>query len=211
MDTNESNQKLFRRKGWKLPENIVLVTTYIFLFIVTGNCQTVQKEKLSHIESSAQADINKLENKLDSSCHNCQFSNSNNLINANTEQKVPKENNFFLNVIDTVSRFSEKYVFANNTEKQLQNVLEKFIDNALKQNSYELFDGVEIKAIDNKNKTRPKENYENNEVGRALFSSYTYEYRLFQKIKNFSYIFGIKLVYNKCKKILIIQICYFLK
>lgn len=183
MDPYESNQKLSRRKGWKLPESTVLVTTYIFLFILTVNCQTSQKEKLDHIVSSVETDVNKLvDNKI--RCHNCQFSSINKVNNVKTEQKAPNENNYLVNMIDAVSRFSEKYVFTNNTEKQLQNVLESFVDDAMKKDSYELFEGIEIKTL-GKNKTKPKDKDENKDVGRALFSSYTYEYRLYQKIKNF--------------------------
>ncbi|CAH0721064.1 unnamed protein product, partial [Brenthis ino] len=180
MDPYESNQKLYRRKAWKLSENTVIVTTYIFLLLVTGSCQNIQNEKLSHMDSSI-----KLDDRVDStSCHSCQSSSSNKINNVNNEEKVPKENNFFANILDAISTFSEKYVFVNSTERQLQNVLEKFVDDALNQDNYEIFEGVEIKAID-KNKIKPKESLEHKEVGRALFSTYTYEYRLFQKIKHF--------------------------
>ncbi|CAH2097115.1 unnamed protein product [Euphydryas editha] len=184
MHSKKTTEKMFKSKEWRFTDNIVKATLYIFLFVVTGNCQAIQKDESSHIDIPT--DLSNLDSDIESNnCHSC-FSNSNidNKIN-NQKQDIPKANNIFADIIDTVSTFSAKYVFVNNTERQLQNVLENMLDEALKKDRYELFEGVEIKAIDTKNKTnKPKDESEVQE-GRALFSTYTYEYRLFKKIKNF--------------------------
>ncbi|XP_039760807.1 uncharacterized protein LOC120634360 [Pararge aegeria] len=181
MAPNGSTKNMYKRKAWRFPDNILSVTLYIILLLVTSSCQTNHKDESSHIDSSTKSDLNKLDNTVDSNkCHSCQNSNSKeSSINA-------KGSNMFSDFIDTVSTFSEKYVFVNETEKKLQNVLEKMLDEAIEKDKYELIEGVELKAIDSKNvSNRSKKSLEVNNEERALFSSYTYEYRLFQKIKNF--------------------------
>lgn len=108
----------------------------------------------------------------DPPCHSCPHSQ---------DVSRSKEDSFVGNIIDTVSEFCEKYVFVNNTERDLSRVLENAIDEALKKDKYEIFDGFEIKAV-NVNET---ERSEGGSEARALFSSYTYEYRLFKKIQDF--------------------------
>ncbi|CAH4036941.1 unnamed protein product [Pieris brassicae] len=104
-------------------------------------------------------------------CHSCL--NSQDVNRSNDDSIVG-------NIIDTVSEFCEKYVFVNNTERDLSHVLENAIDEALKKDKYEIFEGFEIKSVS----VKAAQSKEDND-GRALFSSYTYEYRLFKKIKNF--------------------------
>ncbi|XP_045780321.1 uncharacterized protein LOC123877551 [Maniola jurtina] len=181
MDPNGSTKNMYKRKSWRFPNNIILVTLYIFLFIVTGECQN-DKDQSSHIDSLTKSDINKLDNTLDSNkCHSCQISNSNHKSNKNEDQS----SNMLADFIDTVSTFSEKYVFVNGTERKLQNLLEKVLDEANKKDRYEIIDGVELKTISKNETKRSKKSLEVKNEERALFSSYTYEYRLFQKIKNF--------------------------
>lgn len=185
MHSNRPTEKMFRSKEWRFTDNIVKATLYIFLFIVTGNSQTIHKDESSQIDNPKE--LSNLDSDIESNnCHSC-FSNSkiDDKVN-NQKEDNPKGNNIFADFIDNVSTFSEKYVFVNNTERQLQNVLENMLDEALKKDRYELFEGVEIKAIDSKNKTsEAKDELEVRREGRALFSTYTYEYRLFKKIKNF--------------------------
>ncbi|XP_052745048.1 uncharacterized protein LOC112056885 [Bicyclus anynana] len=180
MDPNGSTKNMYKRKDWRFPEGFISVTLYIILFIVSGNCQTNHKDESSHISSSTKSDLNKLGNTVDSSkCHSCR--SDSNEINVNA-----KGSNILADFIDTVSTFSEKYVFVNETERKLQNVLEKALDEAFEKDRYELIEGVELKAIDSNNVTkRSRKSLEIKNEERALFSSYTYEYRLFQKIKNF--------------------------
>ncbi|XP_064074888.1 uncharacterized protein LOC113398107 [Vanessa tameamea] len=181
------SQKMFRRKEWRFTDNIVAATLYIFIIIALGNGQTIDRDESSKIDTM-QTDLSNLDSNVESNnCHSCQISNSNlnnNVINENKDD--PKDNNILADIIDTLSTFSEKYVFVNNTEKQLQNILEQVLDDSLKKDKFEIFEGVEIKPINEKNKTnQPKDELAIRREGRALFSSYTYEYRLFKKIKNF--------------------------
>ncbi|XP_041985418.1 uncharacterized protein LOC121737785 [Aricia agestis] len=81
------------------------------------------------------------------------------------------EYNIVDNVINSINALSD-----SNTTEKLQRVFEKTLDEVLSKDKYVIFDGVEIKSV-NTSLTKDK--------GRALFSSYTYEYRLLQKIKNF--------------------------
>lgn len=176
---------MYKRKYWRFSNNITLVTLYIPLLIVTGYCQT-NTDDSSHNDSLTKTEINKLDNTVVSNeCHSCLSDNNENKINSKSEEDS-HGSNLLSDFIDTVSEFSEKYVFVNETEKKLQNLLEKVLDEAVEKDRYELIEGVEIKAIDSKNSTnRSKKSLEVKNEGRALFSSYTYEYRLLQKIKNF--------------------------
>ncbi|CAG9569478.1 unnamed protein product [Danaus chrysippus] len=175
---DKSIQKMFKRNQWRFLEEAVLVIFYINLIIASVNCETIHKEISSQVDGS-----NKTETSIDSinsnNCHSCQVSEN----NINKDDENPS---YLADFIDSVSRFSEKYIFTNNTEQKLQNVFETALDNVLDKDRYEIFDGVEIKTIDGQNKTEQKtERSEEKDESRALFSTYTYEYRLFQKIKNF--------------------------
>ncbi|KPJ03648.1 hypothetical protein RR46_04260 [Papilio xuthus] len=83
-------------------------------------------------------------------------------------------------VIDKVNTFTKKYIIVNQTESQLENEFEKVLDNALSKDRYEILEGIEIRPIEKKDLMRTDK-----VEGRALFSTYTYEYRLYHKIKNF--------------------------
>ncbi|CAH0697214.1 unnamed protein product [Spodoptera exigua] len=55
------------------------------------------------------------------------------------------------------------------------------LDRALSNDRFKIFDGVEVKPVgDNDTKVEKR-----SDEGRALFSKYTYEYRMYQKVKDF--------------------------
>lgn len=173
-------------------ERKTAVLLYIVLLIVNCNCQTVDIQ--SQDGSETKTDINNLGSNLEyNHCHSCESSNNEEKIDQSVlyddsarnknEPKERKPEGFMEQLIDTVDTFTKKYVIVNQTEKQLEHEFEKALDRALSKDRYEIIEGVEIKPIDTK---RALKKFDKPEVeGRALFSTYTYEYRLYQKIKNF--------------------------
>ncbi|CAK1541105.1 unnamed protein product [Leptosia nina] len=158
-------ERVHRR--WKCTKGITILL--ILCSISKSSCQTVN-------DSESSSKTKTLDNTLESStCHTCQNS-------QDTIVNRSEEDSFVGNLIESVSEFCEKYVFVNNTERDLSHVLERAIDEALNKERYEIFDGFEIKSVNvNKTNAQRKEDKE----ARALFSSYTYEYRLFKKVKDF--------------------------
>ncbi|XP_072935356.1 uncharacterized protein Osi24 isoform X2 [Epargyreus clarus] len=189
MDPTKTHDKNFnRRSEWRFTEKSLLVLLYVTLFIVKSNCQTIIKDESSQIESSTKTELN-VDSSVSPNCHSCQSSNSKTVesddvkIEEKNDEDEPQSGGFLADFIDSVSTFTEKYVFTNDTEKNLEHILEKTVDRVLNEDKFEIMEGVEIKSID---KTSIDDNEKKNEEeGRALFSSYTYEYRLLQKIKNF--------------------------
>ncbi|CAF4869289.1 unnamed protein product [Pieris macdunnoughi] len=146
------NQRICTQK------RIIKRTIIIFvIYFAQTNCTDIRNDNTNTLDNAP--------------CHSCL--NSQDVNRSNDDSVVG-------NIIDTVSEFCEKYVFVNNTERDLSHVLENAIDEALKKDKYELFDGLEIKSVSVKSDQSKEDN-----DGRALFSSYTYEYRLFRKIKDF--------------------------
>lgn len=173
-----TDQKRLSRSEWRFAERGLLVVTYIFLLILQNNCQTVLSNETSQIENLTKR-IESLDNKVESKqCHSCQSSNK--FENKNLESNEESEN-FIDNMIETVGEFTEKLLLVNRTEKQLENELERIVDDALSMDRFVIIDGVEIKSV----KKRDSRKLEDEAESRALFSTYTYEYRLLQKIKNF--------------------------
>ncbi|CAG4979108.1 unnamed protein product [Colias eurytheme] len=169
MDT-KSNQR--RRTEWRFTERILLVSLYIICLSVKCNSQT-------HKDTESVTKTN-LDSTLESNaCHSC--SNSQMHVDVNKVNDKDEPESVMGNLIDSISTFCEKYVFVNNTERQLSEVLENAIDDALTKDRYEIFEGVEIKSLNVSKSSDKKEDAE----ARALFSSYTYEYRLFKKVKDF--------------------------
>ncbi|XP_063369091.1 uncharacterized protein LOC134657461 [Cydia amplana] len=173
-----TDQKRLSRSEWRFAERGLLVITYIFLLILQNNCQTVLSNETSQIENLTKR-IDSLGNKVESKqCHSCQSSNK--FENKNVESNEESEN-FIDNMIETVGEFTEKLLLVNRTEKQLENELERIVDDALRMDRFVIIDGVEIKSMTKRDSRKLKDEAES----RALFSTYTYEYRLLQKIKNF--------------------------
>ncbi|CAG4964276.1 unnamed protein product [Parnassius apollo] len=180
---------------WRYVKKSTAVILYIFLLIAKSDCQTTFKHS-SQDESETKTDIHKLENKLEfNHCHSCQSSNNLNDNADNSDAKNDEEafrnkntqetnsESFTDTVIDTVDTFTKKYLVVNRTENQLEKEFEKVLDSVLSKGRFEIIDGIEIKSINSKKSSNKSK--EVGAEGRALFSSYTYEYRLYQKIKDF--------------------------
>lgn len=158
------------RTGWRFPKTLTILL-YITLFVIESKCQNSQT-KIDNLEI------------VDKQCHSCHTSN--NIDNSKSkENSKSKSNNqeesFVEDLMVTVGTFTKDYLLANKSEKQLELEIENLLDDALSKEKYEIFDGVEIKSIkknDSKGKTTENE-------GRALFPKYSYEYRLYQKVKDF--------------------------
>ncbi|KPJ07304.1 hypothetical protein RR48_03284 [Papilio machaon] len=165
----------------------IIVILYIFHLIITCDCETKFNDS-SQIYNETKI-ANNIESNLDSNkCHSCENSNLKGNINTNnvTNEKVneneeQKTESFMEQVIDSVNTFTKKYIIINQTENQLENEFEKVLDNALSKDRYEILEGIEIRPIDTKKDMMKTDKVD----GRALFSTYTYEYRVYQKIKNF--------------------------
>ncbi|XP_037967520.2 uncharacterized protein LOC105389093 [Plutella xylostella] len=191
----EQKQETFSRREWRLPEKSLLVILYIFLLILQSNCQTIIKDQSSHIESLTKSDLDNVDLKVVDSnhCHSCHpssklYENSNIKIN-DTRTNVNVESNLINELLDTVGELTQEYFLKHNhTEKDLEHDVEILIDDALSKDRYEIVEGIEIKSVQKRNgggneKTTQDNNRE--EEGRALFSKFTFEYRLLQKVKNF--------------------------
>ncbi|KOB69065.1 Osiris 21 [Operophtera brumata] len=107
---------------------------------------------------------------VDSQCHSC--SNSNN-----------DSPDIVDSILDIVSTIAERNVNVNKTIHKLELEMEILLEKALDKDRYEIIEGIEIKP-DGAKRTEDTRDVEESE-GRALFSKYTYEYRMLQKVKNF--------------------------
>lgn len=157
------------RTGWRFPKTLTILL-YITLFVIESRCQNSQT-KIDNLEV------------IDKQCHSCHTSN--NIDNSKRkENSINKSNNedesFVEELMVTVGTFTKDYLLANKTEEQLGLEIESLLDDALSKDRYEIFDGVEIKSI----KTNDFE-VKTEAEGRALFPKYSYEYRLYQKVKKF--------------------------
>lgn len=173
MDTLE---KLTNRTKWRFN----LLTLYILLLATTCQGNSQNDETKTDVE---------LENKLDSNhCHNCYNSHK-----EHVETYVD-------DIVGQFNTFTEENFNLNSTVIYLERVVEDMLDKALTQEKFKIFDGVEIEATEDRNDTRVQEKVD--AAGRALFSKYTYEYRLYQKVKDFvnTHILSINLpMAAKCK------------
>lgn len=157
------------RTGWRFPKTLTILL-YITLFVIESRCQNSQT-KIDNLEV------------IDKKCHSCHTSN--NIDNSKRKENSINESNnedasFVEELMVTVGTFTKDYLIANKTEEQLGLEIENLLDEALSKDKYEIFDGVEIKSI--------KTNYfevKTEVEGRALFPKYSYEYRLYQKVKKF--------------------------
>ncbi|XP_073963095.1 protein Osi24 [Choristoneura fumiferana] len=169
------------RSEWRFSEKSLVVITYIFLLILQNNCQTVFSNETSQIENITKR-LDSLDNNVESKqCHSCH--NSSKFDKKHNEVPNYEAESFIDEVISTVDTFTTKYLLVNKTEKQLENEVERVLDEALSKDRYEIIDGVEIKPVNDRNARTLRHN--DDAESRALFSTYTYEYRLLQKIKNF--------------------------
>lgn len=186
--TNHKTQRNFRsRSQWRFG-NITVVIMYILLFIQ----QTCVAD---NIESSTKNDTLVDLELVNKDCHSCQSSSNNTendnlylndknaIINENSNND--KEESYLIgDVLEKLNEFSEKYSIVNRSIRFLERKVENLLDKVLRKDSFVIIDGIEIRpSNDGKNKK------DNKKVdiaeSRALFSKYTYEYRLYQKIKNF--------------------------
>lgn len=196
MDIATNTQTYKRsRTGWRFPKALTILL-YITLFVIESRCQNSQT-KIDNLEI------------IDKQCHSCHTSNNvdNSKRKENSKnQSNNKEESFVEELMVTVGTFTKDYLLANKTEEQLGREIENLLDDALSKDRYEIFDGVEIKTI----KTNDFELKADEVENRALFPKYTYEYRLYQKVKKFidTHVLSInlpkaaKLVGFRCKYLL---------
>lgn len=113
----------------------------------------------------------KIDNNLDTiHCHNCYSSK-----NKNTSV-----DNYMKDVIETLTTYADENFNLNKTVVYLEKALENVLDNVLSNNIYSFIEENSTKFEHNDTKIE-----KNNGEGRELFSKFTYEYRLYQKIKDF--------------------------
>lgn len=144
----------------------------LYILLLAAPCQG----DTSHTEIT-KPDV-KLDNNLDSiHCHSC-YSSSN-------KESYNVEN--YVDVIDDLvgqlNTFTDQHLNLNKTVGYLEKAVEDILDKALSKDRVKIFEGVEVKPAGTENDTKIEKR--NDEEGRALFSKYTYEYRMYQKIKNF--------------------------
>ncbi|KAI5638327.1 pao retrotransposon peptidase domain-containing protein [Phthorimaea operculella] len=172
----EPERNQFKRRTTHCPLRPLIVTLYIICLATQSQAQTVNTNSQNITKNIENLDI-------ETPCHRCQTSNV----------------SFVEEVIDAVGTFTKDYILVNKTEKQLENEIEGLVDGILSKDKYEIFDGVEIKKTNNTTSrdddTRRRDDdtkrsdddtkRSNDSEGRALFPKYSYEYRLYQKVKNF--------------------------
>lgn len=167
-----TNIQIYRRSrtGWRFPKTLTILL-YITLFVIESRCQNSQT-KIDNLEI------------VDKQCHSCHTSNNtdNSRRKENSNNKSNNgEESFVEELMVTVGTFTKDYLLVNKTEEQLGHEIENLLDDALSKDRYEIFDGVEIKSV-----KRNDFEVKTSEVeGRALFPKYSYEYRLYQKVKTF--------------------------
>lgn len=151
----------------------LLIILYISI-LTQVKCETTKSNR----ESTTKTD--KL-NLVSSQCHTCFTSNN----------EVDNTGNLVENVIDVMYTLTAKDSVVNNTIDRLELEVENLLERAISRDSFEIFDGVEIEPVknvkskdNNKKKTKDVRSLEERQ-GKALFSKYTYEYRMFQKVKEF--------------------------
>lgn len=179
--TNDTVFRKLNRYRLRFADKIVIIL-YIFLLIVKCDCETKFDDSSQYVNETKI--VNNIENNLESNnCHSCENSNLNQdyITKGKVNNEEKKSETFMEEVIDTINTFTKKYIIVNQTESQLENEFEKVLDNALSKDRYEILEGFEIKLEDTKKDLMRSDKAE----GRALFSTYTYEYRIYQKIKNF--------------------------
>ncbi|XP_026754295.2 uncharacterized protein LOC113514410 [Galleria mellonella] len=173
-----------RRCEWRFADRGLLVILYIILFSIQANCQNTEP---SQNETITKRVVN-VGIEVDSNhCHSCQTnSNKFDYDNRTKDNTKPTEAEHFVdNVIITLGTFTKRYLLVNTTESELENEVENIVDSVLGNDRYEIIEGVEIKPIDKEEKSQLQKKNDVTSEGRALFSKYTYEYRILQKLKNF--------------------------
>lgn len=176
----ETHKRQNRRLEWRFGDKNLIVILYITLLSVHTNCETQSHESLTKT-------VKNLDKINTSNCHSCQSSSNDkldikNLSNFNVSENVTNSEDVVDDVLEILGTITKRYILVNMTETQLEHEVEKILNNALNKDRYEIVDGIEIKTIKD---SADKKTEEPSEEGRALFSKYTYEYRLYQKFKNF--------------------------
>lgn len=186
-----------RRSEWRFGDKSLLVILYITIFILKCNCHTLDTQT-SHTETITKT-VNNVDVNVDSKpCHSCQTSTNKSIdvekeisnVDSKKDETLEEAYTLLQKTLDNIESFMDMIIKSdqlhNKTETQLENKMENVIDKVLSNriDRIEIIDGVEIKPIegDDKKKLQAKRDVEES---RALFSKYTYEYRLLQKIKNF--------------------------
>ncbi|CAH0401562.1 unnamed protein product [Chilo suppressalis] len=183
--THARHGRFCRRLEWRFQDKCLLVILYIALLTIQTNCQTTT--------GSSQESLTKTDNNLDkvvtNNCHSCQNSN-NEKITIDNKRSVKNESvnaemvkeDVVNDIIDIIGTITKRYVLVNMTETRLENELERILDKTLGKENFEIADGIEIKSISDTEKNMLKSK---SDEGRALFSKFSYEYRLYQKFRNF--------------------------
>lgn len=180
MDSSRKRQNC-RRNEWRFGERSFVVILYITLLVVQTNCQSQSHESLTKTVNN----IDKVDN---SNCHSCQ-SSSNDKIDVETvrnfnvsDNDITDKEDVIEDVLEILGTITKRYILVNMTETQLETEVERILSNVLSTDRYEIAEGVEIKTVEN---DIDKQADKRNDEGRALFSKFSYEYRLYQKFKNF--------------------------
>lgn len=170
-----SQRNCSRRTEWRFKRS-VLVIMYICSLTIQTNCH------LQNQTSDAISPKNETVDNKESECHSCESSSK---IDNKNEDLVNNENeNIVQNFIATLTKLTDKYQLVNKTVNFLENNLENLLDKASSEDNLKIIDGVEIKTIHNLVDKQVDKDLKTVE-GRALFSKFSYEYRLFEKIKEF--------------------------
>ncbi|XP_013185059.1 uncharacterized protein LOC106130704 [Amyelois transitella] len=172
-----------RRLEWRFGQKSLLVIIYLTLFLLQCNCQD------THTNDDIKTKSDKLDLKVETNhCHSCQTSNKfndKNNIDGSESSNSTESVNYVEDLIITLGTLTKRYLLVNTTESQLEDKVENVLDDVLSKDQYEIIEGIEIKPLDDVKKDKLKSKSEADSEARALFSTYTYEYRMFQKIKNF--------------------------
>ncbi|GBP35616.1 hypothetical protein EVAR_33818_1 [Eumeta japonica] len=164
-----------------LPKNcpinkLASVLLYTLFIVLQCKCETV----VGRDKSST--------GKPTDQCHSCDTNSFNSVDNSNVKDANDDNREGVIDdLITSVGELTIEYLRSNKTNEELEVELENMLGEALNKDRYEIIEGVAIEAIDeNEIKKIKRSSDASNEVeGRALFSKYTYEYRLLQKVKDF--------------------------
>ncbi|XP_028176423.1 uncharacterized protein LOC114364453 isoform X1 [Ostrinia furnacalis] len=175
--TQKIHEKHHRRSEWRFQWTHLIALLYITSLTTHVNCQS--QESITKTVK-----IDKVETN---NCHSCHSSskgsvNVENVVNKTNVSEDEETNDAVDDVIEILGTITKRYILVNVSETQLEEEVENILNKALSKDRYEIADGVEIKSIQGSEDSKKETN---TDEGRALFSKFSYEYRLLQKFKNF--------------------------
>ncbi|KAG6459416.1 uncharacterized protein LOC115449453 [Manduca sexta] len=173
MDIIKIQTNFSRRSEWRFQKCILVM--YISLLVLQVNCQNTNDKTSQTNSTKNDVDFRK------SDCHSCESSskidNKTDVVNDNINGDIVS------NFLTTLNKLVEIYEMENKTDLYVENNLEVLVGEELRKDFMKALEGTDSKSTD-RSDSEKDDNHTDSE-GRALFSKYTYEYRLFQKIKNF--------------------------